>query len=64
MHRRFVTHALAASATALFSVAALSLAGPAAAATMGAPAPDFQLKDATGKTVKLADFKGKHVVLE
>ena len=64
MHRRFVTRALAASATVLLSVAALSLASPAAAATVGAPAPDFQLKDSTGKTVKLADFKGKHVVLE
>ena len=35
-----------------------------AAATVGQAAPDFTLKDATGKTVKLSDFKGKHVVLE
>jgi peroxiredoxin len=28
------------------------------------PAPDFTLKDLDGKTVKLADFKGKTVVLE
>ena len=35
-----------------------------AAATVGQPAPDFTLKDTSGKTVKLSDFKGKHVVLE
>lgn len=36
----------------------------ATAATVGAPAPAFELKDTQGRTVKLADFKGKHVVLE
>jgi len=49
------------------SVIALALlAGSAAqaAATVGQPAPDFSLKDAAGKTVKLSDFRGKHVVLE
>jgi peroxiredoxin len=30
----------------------------------GKPAPDFALQDSSGKTVKLADFKGKTVVLE
>jgi peroxiredoxin len=35
-----------------------------AAATVGQPAPDFSLTDINGKAVKLADFKGKHVVLE
>jgi peroxiredoxin len=34
------------------------------AATVGAAAPDFTLTDVNGKQVKLADFKGKHVVLE
>ena len=29
----------------------------------GDKAPAFNLKDATGKTVKLADYKGKKVVL-
>jgi peroxiredoxin len=36
----------------------------AAQAVVNQPAPAFSAKDATGKTVNLADFKGKHVVLE
>jgi hypothetical protein len=36
----------------------------AQAATVGAPAPAFELADLTGKPVKLADFRGKVVVLE
>jgi peroxiredoxin len=54
-----------------FIVAGAALAGlgalPAAAqavATVGQAAPGFELTDTTGKTVKLADFKGRHVVLE
>jgi peroxiredoxin len=45
---------------------ALSLAVPFAfaTATVGQPAPAFTATDASGKTVSLADFKGKHVVLE
>lgn len=34
------------------------------AASVGQPAPDFTLMDTGGKPVKLADFKGKTVVLE
>lgn len=34
------------------------------AAEIGAPAPDFTLTDLDGKTVSLADYKGKTVVLE
>ncbi len=45
--------------------AALALAGSAwAAATVGQPAPNFTAKDVDGRTVSLADFKGKPVVLE
>ncbi len=29
----------------------------------GSQAPDFAVQDHTGKTVKLSDFGGKHVVL-
>lgn len=35
-----------------------------AKAAIGKPAPDFELKDLDGKTVKLSDYKGKTVVLE
>ena len=31
---------------------------------VGQAAPDFTLTDAAGKTVKLSDYRGKHVVLE
>ncbi|WP_441289217.1 thioredoxin family protein [Sorangium sp. KYC3313] len=37
---------------------------PAAQAKIGQPAPDFTLPDLDGKPVKLADHKGKTVVLE
>ena len=47
---------------ALAAASLLPLA--AAAATVGEPAPAFELKNTQGKLVKLADFKGKHVVLE
>ncbi|MES2927511.1 MAG: thioredoxin family protein [Pseudomonadota bacterium] len=48
----------------LIATAALVALGAQAAATVGQPAPDFMLKDTSGKTVRLSDFKGKHVVLE
>lgn len=41
---------------------AAQLAG--AAATVGQPAPAFTATDLNGKPVSLADFKGRHVVLE
>jgi len=34
------------------------------AGSLGEPAFDFELKDSTGKTVRLSDFKGKIVVLD
>ena len=45
---------------------ALSLAAGTAlaVASVGQPAPAFSATDLNGKTVSLADFKGKHVVLE
>lgn len=50
-------------ALAAFSVAT-SFSGTLAAATPGQPAPGFTIHDAAGMPVKLADFRGKHVVLE
>ncbi len=40
------------------------LSTAALAASVGQAAPAFELNDATGKPVKLSDFKGKLVVLE
>src|SRR5690348_3583723 len=41
---------------------ALSL--PAFAVSVGAPAPDFSLPDASGSVHKLSDYQGKTIVLE
>ena len=46
------------------TLAALAPLAVHATPSVGQAAPDFTLKDAAGKTVKLSDFKGKHVVLE
>ena len=52
---------LALAATAAFT----SLASTALAqAVVGQPAPAFTATDVNGKAVSLADFKGRHVVLE
>lgn len=53
----------------LWKVCTLSLALAAAAAatasaSVGQPAPAFRALDTSGRTVSLADFKGRHVVLE
>jgi peroxiredoxin len=42
----------------------LAVSAVAHAVNPGQPAPDFSLKDTSGKTVRLSDFRGKHVVLE
>jgi peroxiredoxin len=47
-------------ATTLFALCPAAFA----AATVGQPAPEFTATDASGKKVSLADFKGRHVVLE
>lgn len=46
------------------TLAAVITAPAFAVATVGQPAPAFTAVDANGKTVSLADYKGKHVVLE
>ena len=50
--------------TGLAGPAAAASAVPAAPATVGQPAPAFTLRDTAGRAVSLADFKGRHVVLE
>lgn len=49
---------------ALAAGAATAAGAPAAVATVGQPAPAFSVTDTSGKRVSLADFKGRHVVLE
>ncbi|HET9977198.1 MAG TPA: thioredoxin family protein [Burkholderiaceae bacterium] len=46
------------------ALASMLLSAGALAATVGQPAPAFAVTDTAGKTVSLADFKGKTVVLE
>lgn len=46
------------------SILCLATGMATAAASVGQPAPDFKALDTRGKAVSLADFKGKHVVLE
>jgi len=50
--------------TALAATLSLAAASALASATVGQPAPAFSAVDTSGKTVSLADFKGRHVVLE
>lgn len=49
---------------ALACILAFSAGSVLASASVGQPAPNFSAVDTNGKTVSLADFKGKHVVLE
>ncbi len=51
-----------ATAAAVLAFAAVGTAH--AQAVVGLAAPAFSVADATGKTVSLADFRGRHVVLE
>jgi hypothetical protein len=49
---------------AAVAISAALVSASAFAAKVGAPAPDFAGKGSDGKSYKLADFKGKWVVLE
>ncbi|MCI0570194.1 MAG: redoxin domain-containing protein [Myxococcaceae bacterium] len=55
---------LLAALSAGFLSAGAFAADPVATAAVGKPAPAFALKDETGKTHSLAQYKGKTVVLE
>jgi peroxiredoxin len=46
------------------AIAALVMLLVAHATTVGQPAPEFTGKDSQGKTISLADYRGKYVVLE
>ena len=48
----------------LLLAATAALSAAAALAAVSGPAPGFTLTDTTGKTVQLADYRGKYVVLE
>lgn len=52
------------SLLATIFAAVVCAADASAAATIGAPAPDFSLTDSNGRTQTLAQYKGKTVVLE
>jgi len=49
---------------ALVCISTLGMVSALAVAQVGQPAPSFTLKDTSGKSESLADFKGKYVVLE
>jgi peroxiredoxin len=61
--RRLLLGAGLAGAAAIIGLG-IAGASPGTQARIGAPAPGFSLTDSSGKTVSLADFKGKTVVLE
>ncbi|WP_172223545.1 thioredoxin family protein [Caenimonas soli] len=48
----------------ILALAAFVAVSAQAAPAIGQNAPDFTLQDTSGKTVKLSDYRGKHVVLE
>lgn len=62
LSRRFLLSAAAIGAAGLLAVPQIGSAN--SVAQVGQPAPAFSAKDTNGKTVSLADLKGKTVVLE
>jgi peroxiredoxin len=60
MEVRMRRHLLTIALTAMTLVGG----GAAVGATTGAPAPGFTIADTGGKPVRLADYRGKYVVLE
>ncbi len=55
---------LVTTCTAVAAAALLAAGAAHASATVGQPAPAFTAVDTSGRSVSLADFKGRHVVLE
>jgi peroxiredoxin len=57
-------HRLATALAAVGAAFVIPAGAAGAAAAVGQPAPAFTAVDTAGRTVSLADFKGRHVVLE
>ena len=64
LNRRTLARAAAVVAAAALSAGALIASSANAAVESGKPAPAFTAVDSNGKTVKLADYRGKTVVIE
>lgn len=64
INRRTLARAAALMATAALTAGALIASSASAAVETGKIAPAFTAIDSNGKTVKLADYRGKTVVLE
>lgn len=64
LNRRVLARTAALMATAALTAGALIASSASAAVENGKAAPAFTATDSSGKPVKLADYKGKTVVLE
>ena len=63
---RVSTKTMSVVALAAISILAVdqAIAVPPPTARVGEPAPQFNAQDITGKTIRLADYAGKTIVLE